>query len=209
MPVEMLLRHEVLIWDPPSLPEWELTPSQLFGKMLSQSRGRVKQGLPKMSRKRGFDPNLFCVPAPPNLNDSSLEGAFPPRWMSDLCFAFSPARGTSTLTLQHVPTCWDGKQSIELCVLGQLSLLKSQERRSCMKQMNKGQGTRAGVGEFGPSLRRIFKNYCCVFSPLPISSESSFIWPLINEPRNFVWPAFQWHKKRNFHWFLWRDVVMV
>lgn len=115
----------------------------------------------------------LCLPSslsPPNLNDNSLEGTFPPQWMSELCFAFSPALGTSTLTLQHVPPCWDGKQSIEPCVLGQLSLLKSQEHGSCMKQMNKGQGTKAGLGGFGPSLRRILKNYClpyrwlCLFS---------------------------------------------
>lgn len=127
--------------------------------------------------------------------------------MPDLCFAFSPVQGTSTLALQHVPTFWDGKQSTELCVLGQLSLLKSQERESCMKQMNKGQGTGAGLGGFLRTMACLLGD--CAFSPLPSSSESSLIWPLINKSRNFVWPSFQWRKKWNFHLFFWRDVFVV
>lgn len=110
--------------------------------------------------------------------------------MSDLCFGFSPALVTSTLTLQHVPTCWDGKQNIELCVLGQLSLLKNQEYGSCVKQMNKGRALGLVLESLGPASGGCLRTIACLvgdcaFSPLPSSSESSLIWPFINKSKNF------------------------
>lgn len=151
MPVEMLPRHSVDMTSSqtprmgtylPSLSSLEkCSPSQEVGSSRICQRCQGGGVLTKSCS--------VCLPPPlpPSLNDNSLEGALPPQWMSDLCFAFSPALGTR-------------KQSTELCVLGQLSLLKSQERGSCLKPMKKGQGTRADLGAFGPSLSRMLQNYC-------------------------------------------------
>lgn len=179
VPREMLPRHRVLIWDPPRLPKRERTyPLSVVWKSALPVKRWGPAGSAKDVKEEGFWPkSVLCAypPSPP----AKFKWQFLRRSFFSLvdvwlvfCILPSPRHKYFDFAACSNMLRWRAKHWA-LCP-GSAFPSEKPGVGSCVKQMNKGQGTKAGLGEFGPASGGCFRTIACpvgdcAFSPLPRS----------------------------------------